>query len=175
MTNEEIAAEVHDLAARRDIMACINRYMRAQDRCDPELHKSAFHPDAFVDCGPVAGDVETFVQYAQAGLAQCHFTHHMIGQVDLLVDGDRATGEVYFIAYHRMALDDEETDMIFGGRYVDEYARRGGEWRIVRRCEIADWTRTEPAADRFFAMEPAYRRGEREGRDFSSTRAWPMS
>jgi hypothetical protein len=180
MSEDGLAAEVrrlsaalHDLTARRDIIDCVSRYMRAQDRLEPELQRSAFHPDAFVDCGPVAGDVETYVNYAQSGLEGCAFTHHMIGQTTIHVDGDAASGEIYFIAYHRMTLDGEEKDMIFGGRYIDEYARRDGEWRILRRREIADWTRTMPAADDFLTLEPAYHRPGRRGADFSSKRDWP--
>lgn len=170
----DLETEVRDLAARRDINECIGRYMRGQDRLDPELQKSAFHAGAYIDCGPLAGDVETFVGYAQTALAGCAFTHHLIGQVSLTVSGDTATGEVYFIAYHRLTLDEVESDMIFGGRYIDEYACHDGEWRIMRRREIADWTRTEPAADRFFEMEPDYVRGARDGQDFSDNRHWPI-
>ena len=169
----DLAREVADLTARRDIMDAVCRYMRGQDRCEPDLQKSAFHPDAYIDCGPVKGDVDTFVGYAQQGLAGCDFTHHLIGQVQLKVDGDRASGEVYFTAYHRIPLDGIAQDMIFGGRYVDEYACRQGEWRIQKRREICDWTRTVPAADRFTELEPDYVRGGRGGRDFSSMRDWP--
>lgn len=172
-SDESLAARLADLEARRDILECVARYMRGQDRLDPTLQKSAFHPDAHIDCGPLAGSVDEFVDYAQTGLAGCAFTHHMIGQVTLRIDGDRAEGEVYFIAYHRMTLDGAEKDMIFGGRYIDAYRRRDGEWRIFRRKEIADWTRVDPAADDFFAMEPAYVRGGRKGTDFSDNPVWP--
>lgn len=172
-TDDSLIARIADLEARRDIVDCVCRYMRGQDRLDPDLQKSAFHPDAYIDCGPLAGTVDEFVHYAQSGLAGCAFTHHMIGQVQISIDGDRAEGEVYFIAYHRMTLDGADKDMIFGGRYIDEYHRRDGAWRIFRRKEIADWTRVDPTADDFFAMEPAYVRGGRQGADFSSNRVWP--
>lgn len=180
MSEADLAAEVRRLSgeldalkSRQEIVDCVARYMRAQDRLEPDLQRSAFHADAWIDCGPVAGDVDTFVNYAQGGLAGCAFTHHMIGQTTITIDGDRASGEIYFIAYHRMTLDGEEKDMIFGGRYIDEYARREGEWRILKRREIADWTRTDPAADAFLKLEPAYHRPGRRGEDFSSRRDWP--
>ncbi len=170
----DLAAEVRDLTARRDIMDCICRYMRGQDRLDPALQRSAFHDGAYVDCGAFSGDGDAWVEYAQTGLKSCAFTHHMIGQAQIAVRDDSASGEVYFIAYHRMTLDGEEKDMIFGGRYIDEYARRDGEWRIVKRFEIADWTRTDPAADHFLKeMAPDYHRPGRGGTDFSDRRNWP--
>lgn len=39
----DLEAEVRDLCARRDIHDALCRYMRGQDRLDPELHRSAFH------------------------------------------------------------------------------------------------------------------------------------
>ncbi|WP_156507531.1 hypothetical protein [Halioglobus sp. HI00S01] len=29
---------------------------------------------------------------------------------------------------------------LIGGRYVDELEKRGGEWRIIKRRYIADWS-----------------------------------
>ena len=39
--------------------------MRGQDRLMPELHLSAFHDDAYVDCGLYAGNAQGFVEFAQ--------------------------------------------------------------------------------------------------------------
>lgn len=173
--NLDLEAAMRDYVARRDIFDCVCRYMRGQDRLDAALQRSAFHDDAYVDCGPFAGLPDDYVAFAQKGLAGCEYTHHMLGQVQLSVHGDRAEGEVYFTAYHRIRILDEDKDMIFGGRYIDEYACRNGKWRIVKRREIADWTRTVDPADDFLKLEPAYHRGGRRGQDFSQRRDWPSS
>ena len=169
----DLAAEVRDLAARRDIMDAVYRYMRGQDRLIPELQRSAFHDGAYVDCGPFAGLPDDYVAYAQRMLAGCVNTHHMIGQVQIKVEGDTAYGEVYFIAWHRIPLDGGQKDLIFGGRYIDEYARKNGEWRIWKRREIADWTRTDPPADLYFELEQGCHRPGRREADFSVRRDWP--
>ncbi|MET0546465.1 MAG: nuclear transport factor 2 family protein [Caulobacterales bacterium] len=169
----DMEAAMRDYVARRDIVDCVCRYMRGQDRLDAAQQRSAFHDDAYVDCGPFAGAPDHYVAFAQGGLAGCAYTHHMIGQVQLTIDGDRASGEVYFIAYHRIPLNGADKDMIFGGRYVDEYACRNGDWRIAKRREIADWTRTIDPADDFLKLEPAYHRPGRRGADFSEMRDWP--
>jgi hypothetical protein len=168
----DLEAEVRDLAARRDIYDAVCRYMRGQDRLDPVLHRSAFHDDAYVDCGLMAGTADEFVDFAQGFLADLEGSQHIIGQVRFDVRGDEASGEVYFYAWHRIQEDGEAKDLSVAGRYVDEYACRNGEWRIVKRREIVDWARTDPASDDFFAANPSIVRAGRRGTDFSEMRNW---
>jgi hypothetical protein len=166
--------EIRDLAARRDIAAACMRYIRAQDRLDRELHLSAFHDDAYVDCGLMAGSAEEFVDFAQGFLAELESSQHILGQMDITVDGDSAQGEIYFFAQHRVIEAGEPFDLLIAGRYIDEYRCRDGDWRILKRYEIVDWVRNDPATDAAFrAQNPGVPFGQRHGRDFSSTRAWP--
>lgn len=171
----DLEAEVRDLAARRDIYDAVCRYMRGQDRLDPVLHRSAFHDDAYVDCGLMAGTADEFVDFAQGFLADLEGSQHIIGQTRFHVRGDEASGEVYFYAWHRIREDGEPKDLSVAGRYVDEYACRNGEWRILKRREIIDWARTDPATDGFLAANPSIVRAGRRGADFSETRNWPTN
>lgn len=169
----DLEAEVRDLAARRDINDCLCRYMRGQDRLDPALHRSAFHDDAWVDCGLMNGTADEFVAFAQGFLGDIEGSQHIIGQVQLGVKGDAASGEVYFFAWHRLHDDGVPTDLLVAGRYIDEYACRDGDWRIVRRRELIDWAKSTPAADQFLRDNPLPM-GARRGADFSQTRNWPV-
>ena len=169
----DLEAEVRDLAARRDINDCLCRYMRGQDRLDPALHRSAFHDDAWVDCGLMNGTADEFVAFAQGFLGDIEGSQHIIGQVQLSVKGDAASGEVYFFAWHRLHEDGVPTDLLVAGRYIDEYACRDGDWRIVRRRELIDWAKSTPAADQFLRDNPLPM-GARRGADFSETRNWPV-
>lgn len=169
----DLEAEVRDLCARRDINDALCRYMRGQDRLDPELHISAFHDDAYVDCGLMAGTAAEFVSFAQGFLADLESSQHIIGQVQISVDGDRASGEVYFYAWHRIQEDGEPKDLSVAGRYIDEYTCKNGQWRIQKRRELVDWARTDPASDSFFEANPMVPTGKRRGADFSQTRDWP--
>ncbi|MFM6853567.1 MAG: nuclear transport factor 2 family protein [Sphingopyxis sp.] len=169
----DLEAEVRDLAARRDIMGAVQRYMRGLDRLDPALQRSAFHDGAFVDCGLMAGDADAFVEFAQGFLGAVDASHHLLGQVDVAIAGDTAQGECYFQAWH--ATNDaagQPRDLFIAGRYVDEYARRGGQWRITHRKLITDWVRDEAADHSFYSANPDTNRGGRRGADFSQTRAW---
>lgn len=169
----DVESEVRDLCARRDITDAVQRYMRGQDRLDRELHLSAFHDDAWVDCGLMNGSAKEFVDFAQGFLADMEGSQHIIGQVQIELRGDEADGEVYFYAWHRLIEDGEPKDLSVAGRYVDLYTCKDGDWRISKRREIIDWARTDLAADAFLAENPLLSLGKRRGEDFSQTRNWP--
>ena len=58
---------------------------------------------------------------------------HMCTSVLIEVDGNKATGECYGIAVGSQKSDDGTlVDSMYGGRYLDEFERREGEWRISK-------------------------------------------
>ena len=170
----DLEAEVRDLAARRDIYNVVCRYMRGQDRLLRDVQRSAFHPDAWDDCGLMAGNAWEFVDFAQDLLGRMVSTQHLIGQVLIDVHGDTADGEVYFLAQHRIVEEGIEKDLFVAGRYIDEYTCRDGEWRIQKRRELIDWARTDPASDAFLKENPHLPMGGRGAADFGVNREWPI-
>lgn len=175
MSDFDLEAEIRDLAAHRDIAAVAARYMRGLDRIDRELLLSAFHEDAFVNCGAMQGNREEFADFALGFLGSMTRTHHMLGQVTLeLHDLANASGEWYFQAYHDVTGEGgEPRDLFISGRYVDEYQCRDGAWRIWKRTLVADWMTDGEGTRAFFEGNPTAPSGQREGRDFSQTRDWP--
>lgn len=171
----DLEAEVRDLAARRDINAAVQRYMRGLDRLDPAMQRSAFHDDAWVDCGLMAGRVDDFVAFAQDLLGGMEATHHMLGQVRIdMRDDGTADGECYFQAWHGVRAEaGPPRNLFISGRYIDLYSCDKGEWRISRRTLITDWVSDSPADHGFFEASPTVIRGGRRGEDFSDRRAWP--
>lgn len=175
----DLAAEIRDLAARRDIADAVQRYMRGLDRLDRECLLSAFHPDAFVDCGLLAGSREEFADFALSFLGQMEGSHHQLGQVRIeMADSGaawgRASGESYFRAFHDVRNEAGEVrDLLIAGRYIDEFTCENGEWRIARRRLVTDWVTDNPGSRAFFTDNPDAPRGARRGKDFSQTRDWP--
>ena len=139
----DLEAEIRDLAARRDINAAVQRYMRGLDRLDADLQRSAFHADAVIDCGLMKGGVDEFVTFAQDLLAGMDATHHLLGQVQIDLNGDVGQGD---------------------------YACRDGEWRISARTLVTDWVKDDPGSLDFFEANPSAPRGTRGGADLSQTR-----
>jgi SnoaL-like domain len=170
-----LEAEIRELAARRDITNAVQRYMRALDRLDPILLRSAFHDDAYVDCGLMAGPADEFIIFAQSFLSDLEATHHFLGQVQITLQGEKASGECYFQAWH--GTRDEAgnpRDLFIAGRYVDEYACNNGEWRITKRMLITDWVKDGLADHSFYKANPSTNRSGRGGTDFSQTRNWTI-
>ncbi len=175
----DLSAEIRDLAARRDITDAVHRYMRGLDRLDRDCVLSAFHATAYVDCGLMAGNPQEFADFALGFLADMEATHHSLGQVRIeMAGGDaatgRASGESYFRAFHDVRSETGEVrDLIIAGRYIDEFTRENGEWRIACRRLVTDWVTDNPGSRAFFTDNPDAPRGARRGEDFSQTRDWP--
>ncbi|HEY7775309.1 MAG TPA: nuclear transport factor 2 family protein [Kineobactrum sp.] len=171
------------LLAKQAITEVIVRYARAIDRLDEPLLRSVFHPgsqhnhfyeglssDPSLPSTPEQpGD---FVAFALGLLATYSRTHHQLGNTLITLQGQgRATAETYFTAFHRMraATDplagadayDNEMDFFVGGRYLDHFELREGEWKIVRRLGMTDWTRLEPAHSHGFGNIAADTIGKR--------------
>ncbi|EQB18733.1 nuclear transport factor 2 family protein [Novosphingobium lindaniclasticum] len=169
----DFAAELRDLAARRDIAEAAQRYVRGLDRLDAALQRRAFHDDAVIDCGLMKGTADEFVDFCQDFLGTMEASHHLLGQHRIEVSGDSARGEVYFQAWH--GVRDEAggvRDLFIAGRYLDEYACRDGEWRITARLLVTDWVKDDPGSLDFFAANPGAVRGGRRGADPSDIQAW---
>ncbi len=146
-TSEDFENAIAELAIRRKLMI----YARGIDRLDPELVRSAFHPDAVLVYGQ-EGSVDSFVDnMAQGGLSTYSFTQHFIGNVIIDVSGDKARSEAYCLARHRNPAQGEkpESDFLWGGRYVDQFEKRNGEWAITHRICVHDYTRFDDVGEKW--------------------------
>ncbi len=140
---------IQGLADRQDIHDCLLRFCRGMDRFDRELYLSAFWGDAEMAAGPYVGDVPGCWDWAkpmhEAGQV---LTHHLLLNHHVDIDGDSAHSECYyqFVARnHPWEEGGGETIMLAGGRYIDRLERRGGEWKIVLRTNIIEWSCLQPS------------------------------
>ena len=74
-------------------------------------------------------------------------TFHFVGQQQVDIDGDTATGETYCIAHHLTIPDDGSpaTDYIMFIRYQNQFVRLDEGWRFAVRELNIDWTETRLA------------------------------
>ncbi|MDE2597142.1 MAG: nuclear transport factor 2 family protein [Sphingomonadales bacterium] len=135
------AAAIDAALSRDAIRRLLTGYCRAADRADAALMAAMFWDDAEVISGVVNGSAADFardvIAHITATFASCF---HSIANEWIEVQGNHAVGEHYVIAHNRGG----QTDTMTGGRYVDRYERRGGEWRIASRAFVLDWTQTHP-------------------------------
>lgn len=161
---------IADLLDREACRTLVHKLARSIDRCDPELLKSLFHDDATDDHGIFVGTAADFVPWVMDVLRGMHRTQHMIGNILIELDGDKAYGESYFIAHHHIPSDSGTQFMVAAGRYLDRFERRQGTWKISHRHAVYDWSTIAPSSDmwdRTGADPKAY--GARKPDDMSYT------
>lgn len=131
--------DIQSLRAELAIREVLTRYCRAVDRCDLDLLKSVYWPDASDDHIVFSGNAIEFADFVIPLLKQhTECTQHLIGNIWLKIDGDVACSETYVQAYHRLR---DGVAALGGGRYLDRLERRNGEWRIAERKFVLDWER----------------------------------
>ncbi len=135
------------IGARLAIRAAIDSYCRGVDRRDGALIKSAFHADAIDDHGPFVGNAHEFADWIVDRLSSMPvFGQHHVTNCLIVIDSEtEARAESYYLAYHPRR--DEESGRVVllqnGGRYLDLFEKRDGEWRIAKRKVTVDWSRAE--------------------------------
>lgn len=165
---ESTDARVAQLLDRQEITACLLRYTRGVDRVDPDLIRSAFHPDAIDHHGPVTGTVEDFLDWWLPQQPPREVSMHYISNTTIDLDGDVAHVETYFTYYHK-AFDAPEMSLS-GGRYADRFERREDGWRIATRVVIRDWSMTADGTRTGAYLDALPRRARRDRTDPTYTR-----
>lgn len=141
-------AEWRELLDKQACTELVYRLARAIDRCDEPLLRSLFHPDATDDHGVFHGTASDFADWVMPVLHGMRRTQHLIGNVLIDIDGDRASGESYFIAHHHLPQESgPDVFMLAAGRYLDRFERRDGHWKIAHRQAAYDWNSAAPSTD----------------------------
>jgi hypothetical protein len=162
------ATELDELLSEREIRAVCLRYCRGIDRRQFELVRECYHPDATDEHGDFVGSVDEFIEHCRAELVRFESTMHFVGNVLVEVHpgGESARAETYAMAMHRVPPRHGKPprDHVVGLRYVDDFSRRNGGWRIANRICVFEWTRTDPVIAGWTFTE-AFRRGRTDGSD----------
>jgi hypothetical protein len=131
-----------ELADREAIRDCMYRYTRGIDRCDVELLRSAYWPDATDNHTGFTGNREEFIAWAHPRLQSMEQNIHLIGNILIRLDGAKAAVESYFWSVAVICTDKRRSTFV-AGRYLDRFERRNDEWRIANRLVVHDWFRDD--------------------------------
>lgn len=138
-----------ELADREAIRDCLYRYSRGMDRCDEDMLRSAYWEDATDDHLAFRGTREELIAWAMPIVRLMDQGQHIVANILIRLDGERADVESYFYGFHRVRGEDGvPRDAVGAGRYLDRFEKRQDEWRIARRVVVTDWFRQyEDSAD----------------------------
>ena len=134
-------ARLEQLLDRQDIVDCIARLARGEDRREGDTLTACFWPDATIDFGVFIGTLEQYLSWVVPGDPALPVTLHTLGQTVIQLNTDVALAETHVTSYHRVVTDGGDRDTVIGGRYLDHLDKRDGEWRIAKRTMLYDWYR----------------------------------
>ena len=145
MRDELLRRSVQELMDRQAILDCLNRYARGLDRKDLDVIRSVFHPDATDHHGgPIEYHPAAEALIADWEVRDAHrtFSQHLLINTSIELEGDVAHAETYFqlvVGLEPRVRPDQPRLGVSGGRYVDRFERRDGEWRIAHRVLIVEY------------------------------------
>ena len=142
-----------EAADRLAIRELVDAYAHCADRRQAEEQKALFTEDARFAVYMDGPDTEpSYVLEGRealspvfADLNQYQATTHFNGQSTVVLDGNRATGQTYTIAYHLLTTDGRRQIMIASLRYLDTLTKIDGAWYFAERNLILDWSETRPS------------------------------
>jgi len=136
----ETANELAQIVAHHHIQSRIVALARGEDRRDGAAITACFWPDATVNFGIFVGTFDDYLAWVVPGADSIPATLHTLWQSLIDLQGLTATVETHVTAYHRIDFGTAEHDVFLGGRYIDEFEQRDGQWRIARRTMLYDWS-----------------------------------
>lgn len=159
--------ELQALLDRQAITEILYLYCRACDRGDETLLRSLFHPNSTHRHGGFEGLSQDFAGFAMKIIGRSEVTKHLLTNVSIELDGDVAYAESHYSAYHRAANRETglDEDQFSGGRYLDRFERRDGQWKIAARIGLIDYEKFQAPAERTAAQLPTSARSRRIGED----------
>ena len=140
---DDLQQQLYGLLAKQAITELINGYCNAADRRDYDKMRSYYHEDAIDDHGGFfKGLAMDFIDQLPQIQEPMEILHHNVTTVNIKLDpedANKAEGEVYVLAFHKMKTPDGNMDLLIGGRYFDKYEQRAGLWKFSHRAVVADW------------------------------------
>jgi len=133
------ADKIQLMLDKHELHELVLTYCRAIDRQDFALVRTLYHDDAIDDHGDMfKGSPDDYVAWLPTIMANWDATVHSLSNTLFAVEGDKANGELYVVAYHR-TLGPNAKEIVVGGRYLDRYEKRGGVWKFMHRSLAMDW------------------------------------
>lgn len=128
--------DLETLLAEREIQHQLFAIARAMDDRDWGALDSVMLEDASADLGLglIKGRAE-IIAFIRTFLDECGPTQHMLGNIVITIDGDRAESFAYVDDRHAGAGDKKGKSFASVGDYRDQWQRIDGRWWLVHRLK----------------------------------------
>ncbi|WP_395154052.1 nuclear transport factor 2 family protein [Ilumatobacter sp.] len=138
----DVENTLQELLDERAIVALALRYCKALDTKDWPALRTVFLDDATAQLGqpPMLAGVDAIVTRIREALEHLDDSQHLVGNHEVLVDGDAATHRCYLQAQHVRTAAAGGPNYIVAGRYEDRLTRTSQGWRIAHRTLTVMWT-----------------------------------
>lgn len=135
---------LQELLDKKAIEEVLLRYARTLDWIDVESHRTVYWPDADIDYGFFQGKAEDFVDIViEVERGTQRRWHGSAGTQVTIHSETQASAETYGLTSSIADRDgDGPKGSLIGGRYLDEFEKRGDEWRISKRTYLLEWRAT---------------------------------
>lgn len=137
--------DLQEISDRLEIVDVITRYTRAVDTRSWDDLDDVFVEDGVLDYTSVGGPAAPLAEaksWVAQGLAGFARIQHVIGQVSIELDGDRARATAYMLnPMVSIAPDGTETLWEVGGYYHHDLVRTPQGWRSQRMVDELVWSR----------------------------------
>jgi len=143
-------AEAADRLAVREL---IEAYAHCADRRDVKTQMSLFTADTHFVVSMNAKDRKPSWELRSRDalapvfedLNKYDATTHFVGQSTIFsLTDDRGIGETYCLAHHVTVAGGKRRLMIASLRYLDTFAKQGGDWLFAEHLLYVDWTEERP-------------------------------
>ena len=136
------AAALQQVIDERDITAVAVAYTWALDQHRWDALRDVFTSDATATLGHpnrLVG-IDAIIGRVRAALESLDDSQHLVGNHEVVIDGDTATHRCYLHAQHIRAAANGGPHYVVAGRYEDDLARTDDGWRITHRNLHVMWT-----------------------------------
>lgn len=143
---QTLQAQLDLLQAKQDLLELNARYCEGVDRGERDTLTALWWPEGTIDFGLFDGPGAEFAELIGAPNPALEVNFHFASNQRFEIDGERANGRSYVIGKTCMVGEDgARTEQMVGGRYLDKYERRQGQWRFLKRLFVIDWISCGPS------------------------------
>lgn len=143
MSTDDLARRLQALEDREQIRDQLVSYGLALDAHDWDRLRTVFVPEAVADYGDLEGrneGIDEIIAACHRALVGLDSSQHLVANLDVRIDGDRATATCYLHAQHYLVSASGVNTFVVGGTYRDELIRTPEGWRITLRKLETSWT-----------------------------------